>query len=47
MHVEATTLGRLRRLELTPVRFFQLALLNVGMLWLIVVIVVYWFLNRP
>jgi cytochrome c oxidase assembly protein subunit 15 len=37
MHVEATTLGRLRRLELTPVRFFQLALVNVGMLWLIVV----------
>jgi cytochrome c oxidase assembly protein subunit 15 len=37
MHVEATTLGRLRRLELTPVRFFQIALLNVGMLWLIVV----------
>jgi len=37
MHVEATTLGRLRRLELTPARFFQLALLNVGMLWLIVV----------
>jgi cytochrome c oxidase assembly protein subunit 15 len=37
MHVEATTLGRLRRLELSPVRFFQLALLNVGMLWLIVV----------
>ncbi len=37
MHVEATTLGRLRRLELSPVRFFQLALLNAGMLWLIVV----------
>ena len=37
MHVEASTLGRLRRIELSPVRFFQLALLNAGMLWLIVV----------
>ena len=37
MHVEATTSGRLRRLELSPARFLQLALLNVGMLWLIVV----------
>jgi heme a synthase len=37
MHVEATTLGRLRRFELAPVQFFRLALLNVGMLWLIVV----------
>jgi len=37
VHVEASTLGRLRRLELSPVRFFQLALLNAGMLWLIVV----------
>ena len=37
MHVEASTLGRLRRLELSPVRFLQLAFLNAGMLWLIVV----------
>ena len=37
MHVEATTLGRLRRFELAPAQFFRLALLNVGMLWLIVV----------
>jgi cytochrome c oxidase assembly protein subunit 15 len=37
MHVEATTSGRLRRLELSPARFLQLALVNVGMLWLIVV----------
>jgi heme a synthase len=37
VHVEASTLGRLRRIELSPVRFFQLALLNAGMLWLIVV----------
>jgi cytochrome c oxidase assembly protein subunit 15 len=37
VHVEASTLGRLRRIELSPVRFFQLALLSAGMLWLIVV----------
>ena len=37
MHVEASTLGRLRRLELSPARFLQLAFLNAGMLWLIVV----------
>jgi heme a synthase len=35
--VESTALERVRRVELSPVRFFQLALLNAGMLWLIVV----------
>jgi cytochrome c oxidase assembly protein subunit 15 len=35
--VESTALERVRRVELSPARFFQLALLNAGMLWLIVV----------
>jgi len=34
--VEATT-ARLRRIELSPARFFQLTLVSVGALWLIVV----------
>ena len=38
MHVESsTTLGRLRRLELSPARYFQLTLVSLGALWLIVV----------
>jgi cytochrome c oxidase assembly protein subunit 15 len=37
VRVESTALERVRRVELSPVRFFQLALLNAGMLWLIVV----------
>ncbi len=38
MHVESTTaLGRLRRLELSPARFLQIALVTAGSLWLIVV----------
>ena len=37
MHVESsTTLGRLRRLELSPARYLQLTLVSVGALWLIV-----------
>jgi len=37
VHVESsTTLGRLRGLELSPARYFQLTLLSVGALWLIV-----------
>jgi heme a synthase len=37
VHVESsTTLGRLRRLELSPARYFQLTLVSVGALWLIV-----------
>jgi heme A synthase len=34
--VEATT-ARLRRIELSPARFFQLTLVSLGALWLIVV----------
>ena len=38
MHVESSTaLGRLRRLELSPARYFQLTLVSLGALWLIVV----------
>jgi cytochrome c oxidase assembly protein subunit 15 len=37
VHVEtSTTLGRLRRLELSPARFLQLTLVSLGALWLIV-----------
>jgi cytochrome c oxidase assembly protein subunit 15 len=37
VHVESSTaLGRLRRLELSPTRFFQLTLVSLGALWLIV-----------
>ena len=37
MHVESSTaLGRLRRLEVSPARFLQLALVALGALWLIV-----------
>jgi heme a synthase len=37
VHVESSTaLGRLRRLELSPTRFLQLALVSLGALWLIV-----------
>jgi cytochrome c oxidase assembly protein subunit 15 len=37
VHVESTTaLGRLRRSELSPARFLQVALVSVGALWLIV-----------
>jgi len=38
VHVESSTaLGRLRRLELSPARYFQLTLVSLGALWLIVV----------
>jgi cytochrome c oxidase assembly protein subunit 15 len=37
MHVETTRLARLRTLEVTPVRFFQIALASVGALWLIAI----------
>jgi cytochrome c oxidase assembly protein subunit 15 len=38
VHVESsTTLGRLRRIELSPARYFQLTLVSLGALWLIVV----------
>jgi cytochrome c oxidase assembly protein subunit 15 len=37
VHVESsTTLGRLRRLELSPTRFLQLTVVSLGALWLIV-----------
>jgi heme a synthase len=37
VHVDSsTTLGRLRRLELSPARYFQLTLVAIGALWLIV-----------
>src|SRR4029453_5755819 len=37
VHVESsTTLGRLRRLELSPTRFLQLTLVSLGALWLVV-----------
>ncbi len=37
MHVETTRLGRIRAFEVTPARFFQVALASVGALWLIAI----------
>jgi heme a synthase len=37
VHVESTARARIRRLELSPARYFQLTLVALGALWLIVV----------
>jgi len=37
VHVESTARARIRRLELSPARYFQLTLVSLGALWLIVV----------